>query len=340
MKTLFFLVIFLTAFIFFGYNIWRLIKYLKIGKKENRFDKPFERIKNVLTIAIGQTKLFREPVAGLMHALIFWGFLVLLIVVLESIVQGFLPQFDFSFLRSFYGLITATQDIFGILVSISVLFAFYRRFVVKVDRLKSEHDGHLDASLVLIMILIIILSMFGQNIFTHHESLYDYRFISHAVAGILGVIPSENYLFFEICWWIHILTIFTFLNYLPYSKHLHVLTSILNVYFVKLADSKNTLKPINLEDENLTHYGALDIEHLTWKQLFDGYTCTECGRCTSACPAATTGKKLSPRKIIMDIRQRLMEKGIALNSTNNEFMNKTLVHNYINDEELDRKSVV
>ncbi len=334
MKILIYLLILLTAFIFFGYNVWRLIKYLKIGEKENRFDKPFERIKNVLTIAIGQTKLFREPAAGLMHAFIFWGFLVLLIVVLESIIQGFSPQFDFSFLKSFYGLITATQDIFGILVLISVLFAFYRRFVVKVDRLKSEHDGHLDASLILIMILIIILSMFGQNIFIHHESLYDYRFISRAVAGILGVIPSENYLFFEICWWIHILIIFTFLNYLPYSKHLHVLTSVPSVYFAKLADSKNTLKPINLEDESLSHYGALDIEHLTWKQLFDGYTCTECGRCTSACPAATTGKKLSPRKVIMDIRQRLMDKGLALNSTNNEVINKSLVHNYISDEEL------
>ena len=145
------------------------------------------------------------------------------------------------------------------------------------------------------------------------------------------------HLYFEIFWWLHIIFIFGFLNFLPYSKHFHVLTSIPNVFFSRLDDKKNVLKSINLEDENLEIYGASDIEHFTWKQLLDGYTCTECGRCTDACPAANTGKPLSPRKIIVDIRHRTIEKAPYLvgdKPENKEILEKQILHNYITDEEL------
>ncbi|MCX8010864.1 MAG: 4Fe-4S dicluster domain-containing protein, partial [Ignavibacteria bacterium] len=333
MRTVIFLLAVVIAFGFFIINIKRLISYLKIGEKENRFDKPWERLKNVLTVAIGQSKLFREPVAGLMHAFIFWGFLSLLIIVLESLIQGFYFDFSFAFLGGFYNVITFLQDIFCALVIIAVFVALYRRFVQKVKRLKSEKNHELEAALILLMILTVIISIFGQNIFNPHHSSNEYRFVSQALAGWLMLEPSS--FVYEIFWWIHLLTILIFLNFLPFSKHLHILTSIPNVYFSKLSNEKGTIKPINLEDESLTHFGAIDIEHLTWKNIFDGYTCTECGRCTSACPANNTGKTLSPRKIIMDIRQRTLEKApLILTKKESELSEKTLVHNHITDEEI------
>lgn len=334
MKTILFLIILVAAFTFLFLNLKRLLSYIKVGEKDNRFDHPLKRLKNLLVIGIGQSKLLREPLAGLMHAFIFWGFLVLLIIILESIIQGFVPGFDLSFLKSFYSLITASQDIFSVLVLIGVLIAFYRRFIIKVERLKSEHDGNFDAGLILTMILIIIISMFGQNISSPHISEYDWRFISHAIAANLNLTFDSSNIYYEIFWWIHIVTILIFMNYLPYSKHLHVITSLLNVYFSKLDAQKNKINPINLEDETLTHFGALDIEHLTWKQLLDGYTCTECGRCTSVCPANNTGKALSPRKVIMDIRQRVLDKAQMKNGKESQVQEKTLVHNYISDAEL------
>lgn len=344
MKTIIFLIILVAAFTFLFFNLKRLLSYIMIGEKDNRFDHPLKRLKNLLVIGIGQSKLLREPFAGLMHAFIFWGFLVLLIIILESVIQGFVPGFNLAFLKSFYSLITVSQDIFSVLVLIGVLIAFYRRFIIKVERLKSEHasheiailwqDGNFDAGLILSMILIIIISMFGQNISGTHISEYDWRFISYAIAADLNLTFDSGNIYYEIFWWIHIVTILVFMNYLPYSKHLHVITSLPNVYFSKLDDQKNKITPINLEDESLTHFGALDIEHLTWKQLFDGYTCTECGRCTSVCPANNTGKALSPRKVIMDIRQRVLDKANVTDSTDAQIQEKTLVHNYISDAEL------
>ena len=134
----------------------------------------------------------------------------------------------------------------------------------------------------------------------------------------------------------HIIVVFCFLNLLPHSKHLHVLTSIPNTFFANLDGIRNTLKPIDLEDENAEYFGAADIDQFSWKQILDGYSCTECGRCTDVCPAATVGKSLSPRKIIVDIRKRTKDKAPLLlaGDTDNELVEKTLVHNYISDLEL------
>jgi len=330
MKALIFSITLIVAFAIFFFSIRKLYKGLLIGKAENRFDRIPERIKNVLVVALAQSKLLREPMAGLMHAFIFWGFCVLLIVVIESIIQGFVPTFSFNFLGELYVAITFTQDLFGVLVLIGVLVALLRRFVFKIKRLYSEKDGNLDAIFILTLISIVIISMFGQNIHSLHSDVYSFRFVSDFLRDSLQV--NKSYVNFEYFWWIHIITILIFLNYLPYSKHLHIITSIPNVFFAKLAPEKNTIKPINLEDESLTTFGALDVDHLTWKQLFDGYTCTECGRCTAACPANYTGKKLSPRKIIMDVRQRLSDR--IFHPENKSSQEKFLIHNYILDEEI------
>lgn len=341
-KQIIFSIIFLFAFGFLFYNLKRILSYIKLGQPENRFNNPSERVKNVLKIAFGQSKILREPIAGVIHFLIFWGFMLFLFAVGEAIIQGFIPSFSLRFLGPFYTTITLVQDIFGVLVIISVLSALYRRFIQKVARLNVK--GHkLDAAIILLLILGVVISMFGQNI-THIANSnfvladYELRPVSFYLSGIFFNGGSEtSHILYEVFWWMHILIIFAFMNFLPYSKHFHVFTSIPNVYFSKIGSKKYALKKLNLEDENLSQYGVADFEHLSWKQILDGYSCTECGRCTAACPAATTGKKLSPREIIVNIRHRTQDKAPLILSKagdDNEMIQKTLVHNYITDEEL------
>lgn len=341
LKNLLFIPVFLAAIGFFFYNLRRILSYVKLGLPENRFDNPGERIKNVLKIGLAQSKILREPVAGFIHVSIFWGFLLFLSAIIEAIIQGFYSGFSLHFLGPLFSLITLTQDFFGLFVILAVLWALYRRFVQKVKRLDIE--GHkFDAAFILCMIMGVVISMFGQNaaqIINENMQLgeWEVRPVSLWLAGIFAGEGSSAPTYYEIFWWMHILIVFTFLNFLPYSKHFHVVTSLPNVYFKKIGSQKYALKKLNLEDENLTQYGAADIEHLNWKQLLDGFSCTECGRCTAACPAATTGKQLSPREIIVNIRKRTEDKAplmIAKTSEDNEEMQKTLVHNYIKDEEL------
>jgi len=341
LKNFLFIPIFIAAMTFFAFNLKKIIGYIKLGLPENRFDNPVERIKNLLTIGLAQSKILREPAAGFIHVAIFWGFLLFLSAVVESIFQGFYSKFTLEFLGPIFSLITFTQDIFGLLVIFAIAWALFRRFVQKVKRLDVE--GHkFDAAFILCMIMIVVVSMFGQNAAhiignNFQLSTWEVRPVSLFIANIFFVDGTSGNTYFEVFWWIHILTIFTFLNFLPYSKHFHVVTSLPNVYFKKIGKQQHALKKLNLEDENLTQYGASDIEHLSWKQLLDGYTCTECGRCTASCPAATTGKKLSPREIIVNIRKRTEDKApliVEKTPAENELMQKSLVHNYISDEEL------
>ncbi|WKZ68199.1 MAG: (Fe-S)-binding protein [Melioribacteraceae bacterium] len=343
LKNIIFVIVLISAFSFLVYNVKRLISYLTIGQNEDRFDKPSERFKNVLKIAFGQSKILRDPIAGTIHFLIFWGFMLFLVAVLEALIQGIYSPFDLEFLGPLLAVITLIKDIFGLLVVFSVLFALYRRYIQKVDRLDVGKGGQIDATIILSMILLVVLSMFGQSaahIAKNGFVLAEFEVypISTQLASMFYESGSSNAdLSYEIFWWIHILVIFVFMNYLPYSKHLHVFSSIPNVYFTKLDDKKYRVKPLNLEDENIEQFGAADVEHLSWKQLLDGYACTECGRCTDVCPAANTGKKLSPRKIIVDIRHRLEEKAPYVLAGNTEIegiSDKTLVHDYITDEEL------
>lgn len=353
-KTILFILILLGSFALFGFNVRKLISYLKIGKPENRLDNPSRRLKNVLTVAFGQNKLLREPAAGIMHFLIFWGFVVLLLAILETIGDGLHPGFNFSFIGAVYFPLTTLQDLLGLLVIGSVIFALYRRYIIQPKRLDVTARAQFDATFILGMILFIMLSMYGQNAAQFakcHCSIYMGKIVSIQLAGLFeGLSYERQNMWFEIFWWMHILCVLGLMNYLPYSKHLHILSSIPNVYLAKL-DNRANLKMLNLADETAIKFGASDVEDLTWKQLLDGYTCTECGRCTAACPANITGKPLSPKKIIVDIRHRLMEKAPVIvhgklsfvngqwQNTNNETVNderlsRQLIDNYITEDEL------
>ena len=331
-KNLIFLVVFVLAMGLFSWSVTRLIKHLRVGKPENRFDKPGTRLMKVLTVAFGQSKLLREPVAGLMHFFIFWGFVVLLSAVLESIAEGIIPGFTAAALGDgLYDLLAVLQELFVGLVIVSVIVALFRRYILRPKRLELGLHSRLDATAILMTILLIMAGMIGQNacriVLEGNEN--PARLLSaFAVPLFSSMEPSAVSVWFELFWWVHIVLVLAFLNYLPYSKHLHVLTSVFNVYFSSTSP-RGSLKPINLEAENVEQFGVADVQDLTWKQLLDGYTCTECGRCSTACPAHSTGKLLSPRKIIMDIRARLTEK-----TSGGASAEKKLVHDFITPEEL------
>jgi Fe-S oxidoreductase len=346
LKNLLFTAFFLASISFFAFSILRLIKFLSIGKPDVRLDHIGLRIRRTLSVAFGQTKLLREPMAGFMHAFIFWGFCVLLTAVVESILEGLIPGFSFSASNAFYAVIALSQDLFAALVVLAVFYAFFRRLVLRPKRLEVARHAKLDAAAILLTILLIMLSMLGQNatkMILHDGTGSGVRFISSMMLPLfVGLETSTVQLWFEIFWWTHIVFVLGFLNYLPHSKHLHVLTSIPNV-FLSSTTPYGALKPINLEAENVEKFGASDVEDFTWKQLLDGYTCTECGRCTSVCPANTTGKLLSPRKIIVDIRRRTEEKGrllvngegaITVAEGEKHPKEKTLLHDFITPEEL------
>jgi Fe-S oxidoreductase len=305
-----------------------------MGHAEDRGDHPAQRLKNVLTIAIAQTKIFRDPVAGPMHAFIFWGFMVLTIGTIEFVIEGILPGFSYAFLpRPVYAAYLLSQDAFAALVVAAIAFAFYRRLVLHPKRLEGDNLEHADALFILGMIGGLMVTMLVGNALlaaVQPGAVPAAKFISHALARPLnGVDPRTALVARDVLWWTHGILIFAFLNYLPYSKHLHVATSIPNVYLSNTAGGpwqKGVMRPMDLEAEGVEQFGASDVDHLSWKNLLDGYSCTECGRCTAACPANLTGKILSPRKIVINTRQRMMEKGPLVTGDVMEFLRPALVH--------------
>jgi len=340
LQNLIFLIIFALSISTFLFNARRLLTYLKIGKPEDRFDNPTERLKRVFTIAFGQKKLLREFVAGWMHFFIFWGFVILLTAILDAILEG-LFSVNLSVIGGFYRYIAFFQDLMGLLVILSIIIALYRRYIQRPKRLQVEKTSKIDATVILLLIFFIMLTMFGTyatQINLGDAEYYDLRFVSLEFAKIFdGFGWDAQSSLHSIFWWVHILLVLGFLNYLPFSKHLHIITSIPNVYLSSLKP-QGRLNPISFENiENVEKFGALDVDDLTWKQIFDGYTCTECGRCTAACPANITGKPLSPREIIVSIRKRAFEKApilLNLKPQNEDVLEKTLLFNYITEDEL------
>ncbi len=334
-----FSIVFLASVSFFTLNVKKLITTLQLGKADNRFDNIPSRLKNVFTIAFLQTKLLREPIAGTLHLFIFWGFLALSLVVVESIIEGLFGHFSFSFLGTGYKIITFSQEIFCLLVMIGVIGSLWRRFITKVKRLQVDAHGSKDAAMILSWIFLIVTSTLLQNATRISLNTIEANWQFPISSSLSSFFPYNQvtYIAENIFWWGHITLVLAFLNYLPFSKHLHVLTSVPNVFFSSLKP-KGALTPINLQDETLTKFGVTDVEDLTWKQLLDGYTCTECGRCESVCPANITGKPLSPRKIIVDTRRRTSEKSPMLIAgtadANQQIMSKSLLDNYITEEEL------
>ena len=338
-----FILVVLAAAGLFAYNAQRLVSYLLIARPDPRWDHPLARLGNVFTIGIFQKKIFRDPVAGPMHALIFWGFLVLTAGTIELILHGMVPAFSYGFLPpSVYRAYSASQDVFGLLVLGAVTFALYRRLVIHPKRLQGDGTHQGDAILILSMIGGLMVTMFLANAFElvlHPDAMASDKFASHALARALAWVPPDiAYGFQHTFWWMHALLVLAFLNYLPYSKHLHVITSLPNVFFSNANGPmpKGVIRFLDLEAEGAEQFGAADVDQLTWKDLFDGYSCTECGRCTSVCPANLTGKPLSPRKIIVDTRQRLMELAPALESgsATAAVREHRLLDNFITEDEL------
>jgi len=340
LHSILFLAVLAVSIAFFVKNALRLVSYLRVAKPESRGGRISERLKNVLVIAFGQSKLLREPLAGVMHFFIFWGFVILLLAILEAIGEGISHGFSLSFLGPLYPVLLVVQEVIAFLVVLSVIVALARRYITKPARLDVSGHARMDATIILVIILLIMMSMFMQNaaaIASDGDQNAGARFLSSALAPVFsGDPPLRIEFWFYTFWLIHIVLVLGFMNYLPYSKHLHILTSIPNVYLAKLSP-RGKLSALNLQDETATKFGVSDVEDLTWKQLLDGYTCTECGRCTAACPAAATGKPLSPKKIIVDIRQRTMEKAPLLAGPapqESPLLAKHLIDNYITEDEL------
>jgi len=310
-----FITVVLLALAFFSYNAQRLVRYMRtVGLPEDRTDHPVERIKNLLLIGIGQTKILRDPKAGAMHASVFWGFVVLTIGTVEIIASGLFPGFNYARIlpAPIYSLYVLSQEFFAVLVLVAVAALLYRRIVVKPARLQGDkvHSG--DAILILCMIAALMLSLIFLGAFDfalHPGGATIFKPVSFALSHPLGGLSSGTLEAGRaVSWWSHALLILVFLNYLPYSKHLHVLTSLPNTYLSNTSGPGvvGAMRYMDLEAD-VEQYGASDVTQLRWKNLLDGYSCTECGRCTAACPANITGKLLSPRKIIVNTRQRLME---------------------------------
>jgi Fe-S oxidoreductase/nitrate reductase gamma subunit len=328
-----FLLVLLLAGGFFSYNVQRLLSYLRIARPEDRSNDPLVRLKNVITVAFLQKKILRDPVAGPMHALIFWGFCVLTAGTIELLLNGSFPAFSYAFLPApLYGFYSISQDVFGVLVLAAIAFAFYRRLVMHPPRLEGDKLEHSDALLILGAIGGLMITMFAVNaleLALDPDSITRAKVLSLALSMPLSALPPGVLtVAHAVFWWTHALLVLAFLNYLPYSKHLHIVSSIPNVYLSNAQGPgpKGVIRFLDLEAENVEQFGAADVDQMTWKDLLDGYTCTECGRCTDACPAHITGKVLSPRKIIIDTRRRLLEKAPLLVGDRAELAHHALVH--------------
>lgn len=317
-----FLAVLVLALGFFFSNARRLVRYMELGRPDDRTDHPFVRLRNLLVIGLGQRKILRDPWAGVMHAAVFWGFLVLTAGTIEIVVRGVIPAFSFAFLPApLYALYTRSQTVFAVAVLGAVGWLLYRRLVVRPPRLQGDAVGQRDALVILTLIAGLMVTLLLMRVLGP---------IAHTAAGSAARTAT---------WWTHALLILGFLNYLPYSKHLHIITSLPNVYLSNTSGPgpPGAMRVIDLDAEGVEEFGAADVEHLSWKSLLDGYSCTECGRCTAACPASITGKALSPRKIVMDVRQRLLEKAPLMLGESPDpagLVGTTLLDYFITEDEL------
>ena len=332
---------------FFAYNVQRLIAYIRIGQKDDRTDAPATRLRNLIEIGILQKKIFRDAVAGPMHAAIFWGFCVLTAGTAEFTLAGIAPGFSFAnylpaWLFTFY---EVNQDAWAALVIAAVAFALWRRLTKRVPRLQGAEAHAGDPLLILSWIGALMVTMFGAHAFdivldpsSHHAAGPISLGLAQSLQGMDAGLANALY---QVNWWAHGVLVLGFLNYLPYSKHLHVVASLPNVWLSNTSGPgvRGVMRPMDLEAANVEQFGAADVAQLSWKSLLDGFACTECGRCTSVCPANLTGKKLSPRKIIINVRERLEEMApVALADTPvpqvEGALTKRLLDDYITDEEL------
>lgn len=358
------------AIYFFAKNVSNLRRNILLGKDVNRKDQKKIRFNKMLRVALGQSKMVTRPIAGFLHIIVYVGFVIINIEVLEIIIDGIAGTHRiFAFLGPVYNVLIGSFEVLAFLVLVSVILFWIRRNVMHIKRfLSQELKGwpKNDANYILYFEVVLMLLFLTMN-------AADYQLQKNAYDGYVeaGAFPISQFMLPLIenmsnsslvllersAWWAHIIGIFIFLNYLYYSKHLHILLAFPNVYysnieekgkFKNLASVTSEVKLMmdpnadpfeasdTTEEEVPDKFGASDVTDLSWFQLLSAYTCTECGRCTSECPANQTGKKLSPRKIMMDTRDRLEEVGKNINTNKGEFKddNKQLLDDYISREEL------
>ena len=354
---------------YFAINVKKLIRNIKLGHDVDRTDNSSERWKNMTMVALGQSKMVKRPVAGFLHIIVYVGFVIINIEVIEIIIDGlFGTHRVLSFMGGFYDVLIGSFEILAFLVLITVIIFWIRRNVTKLGRFaSSDLDGkpRNDANYILYF-EVVLMSLFLlmnaadfhlQNLGIGHYNQAGSFPISQFIAPMFNGMSEGLVVIIErAAWWLHIAGILVFLNYLYFSKHLHILLAFPNTYFADLnAKGKlNNLESVTNEvklmmDPNAdpfaapanpdavpAKFGASDVQDLNWVQLLNAYSCTECGRCTSSCPANQTGKKLSPRKIMMDTRDRLEEVGRNIDLNNGVFVDdgKSLLNDYITSEEL------
>jgi heterodisulfide reductase subunit C len=349
----------------FSYTIRRIVMFFRFTRPAFPVKDFGKRIKIVLTIAFGQTKIFRRPVIGLFHALVFWGFCVIIFGSVEMVIDG-LTGSDrvLKVLGPVYNIIMASGDIFALLVAISIIIFLSRRIFFHIKRfegIEMKKITHIDANIALSIILLLMVSLLSMNTgyveykaLTGEASVGLYP-VSSFIASLITSGKADNYrIIYEAAWWTHILLIFLFANILPYSKHFHVFMSVPNVFLSRLdplgklmnmdsitrevklmLDPNTAFSASPATDGPPERFGVKDAEDASWKNYFDSLACTQCGRCTAVCPANITGKKLSPRKIIMDLRSRMKEKGPLMVKNGRDYTdNRSLLRDYISEEEL------
>lgn len=362
-----FLLVLVAGIGFFAKNVKALSRNIKLGKDVDVSDNKPQRWKNMARIALGQTKMVVRPVAGILHIVVYVGFIIINIEVLEIIIDGLFGthRIGLSILpTSVYGFLIGAFEILAVLVLASVIVFWIRRNVIKLKRFFSaemkgwpKNDGNIILYFeVVLMCLFLIMNATD----TSFQNLSSGNVISQFIAPLFsGATESTLHFIEKSAWWLHIVGILAFLNYLYYSKHLHILLAFPNTYYGKVKpkgqldnlaavtaevkmmmdpDADPFAAPAEGADEAAEpdKFGASDVTDLNWVQLLNSYTCTECGRCTSECPANQTGKLLSPRKIMMDTRDRLQEVGNNIDKNKGEFVadGKQLLGDYITEEEL------
>jgi heterodisulfide reductase subunit C len=361
-----FLIAFLAAGGLFYKNASRIYKNIMLGRPVDRTDRPSDRLKTMLKVAFGQSKMVVRPIPAILHIIVYVGFILINIEVLEIVIDGIVGTHR-VFASPLGGLYTATIGFFevlGVLVIVACVAFLWRRNVMKLARFhKPEMKGwaFTDANNILIIEIVLMCALLIMNAteanFPEEHRVAGPFLISQFIATLFaGMSYDTLHLIERVCWWAHILGIFAFLNYLPFSKHLHIMLAFPNTYmsnlekkgkFTNLESVTNEVKL--MMDPNADPYaapaagaaepqrfGAKDVQDLSQIQLLNAYTCTECGRCTSNCPANITGKLLSPRKIMMDTRDRLEEVGKNIDANGGQFVDdgKSLLHNFILPEEL------
>ncbi|WP_405415839.1 4Fe-4S dicluster domain-containing protein [Maribacter sp. Asnod1-A12] len=364
-----FIILLIVGVGFFVKNVLKLKRNIFLGKEVSQVDDKPQRWKNMAKIALGQSKMVVRPIAGALHIIVYVGFVIINIEVLEIILDGiFGTHRMFAVLGPVYNFLIGSFEVLALLVIVAVVIFWVRRNVIKLKRFfKPEMEGwpKNDGNMILyieLVLMVLFLTMNGadyqlQQIGAEHYAAAGSFPISSIIAPMFEGMSISNLVIIErTAWWLHIAGILFFLNYLYYSKHLHILLAFPNTYYGKLTPKGQFKNLQSVTDEVKMmmdpeadpyaapaedaavpdKFGASDVQDLSWVQLLNAYTCTECGRCTSECPANQTGKKLSPRKIMMDTRDRLEEVGKNIDANKGEFKDdgKQLLNDYISTEEL------